>query len=286
MSQSVEELKLGGGTAVVTGAGNGIGRGIAKRCGTLGMNVIVTDIDEAAAQSVLREIIDAGGKGEALKLDVSQPEALDELARDVFARHGSVRLLINNAGIETIGNTWEIPVGRWEATLNINIHGVVHGCRAFIPHMITAGEECWIGNLASIGAFGIMPTQTAYILIKHAVQSFSECLYLELQRAGAPVHVSSVIPGMLKTTIFDADRGAGEPEGAASHRATMAHMMASYGMDLDEGCRIFVEGIAARKFWISSQPEMTEQSLAGRIAFFQQQSNPELGAEQRALLGI
>src|SRR5690606_29713752 len=101
-----------------------------------------------------------------------------------------------------------IPAARWEATLDINIHGIVHGVRAFVPKMLATGEEAWIANLASIGAFGMMPGQTAYIMSKHAIQSFSECLFLELQHAGAPIHVASVIPGMLKTSIFDAEAGA------------------------------------------------------------------------------
>ena len=280
-----EEQLFSGGVAVITGAGAGIGMGFARRCGEIGMTVVVTDIDEAKAQNVAAEIVAKGGKAEALRVDVSKPEALDALAQDVFDRHGAVRVLINNAGIETIGNVWEIPTARWEATLNINIHGVVHGCRAFIPHMLRVGQEAWIANLASIGSFGIMPTQTAYIMSKHAIQSFSECLYLEMQLAKAPINVCSIIPGMLKTSIFDAEAGKGEPESAAQHRATMAHMMANYGMELDEGCRRFVEGMAERKFWISSQPEMTDNSLAGRIAFFQGQEPPALNAPPGAGLG-
>ncbi len=281
-----EEKVFSGGVAVITGAGAGIGMGFARRFGEIGMTVVVTDIDKAKADKVAAEIITAGGKAEAIQVDVSRPEALDALAQDVFDRHGAVRVLVNNAGIETIGLTWEIPVERWEKTLNVNIHGVVHGVRAFVPHMLRVGQEAWIANLASIGSFGIMPTQTAYMISKHAIQSLSECLYLEMQLAKAPINVSSIIPGMLKTSIFDADQGAGEPDSSAKHRATMASMMAQYGMDLDEGCRRFVEGMAARKFWISSQPEMTDQSLQGRIAFFQSQEAPEMHEAAKSLLGL
>jgi len=281
-----EEKVFAGGVAVITGAGAGIGMGIARRCGEIGMTVIVTDIDKGRADRVAAEIVAKGGKAEAIALDVSKPEALDALAQDIFDRYGAVRLLVNNAGIETIGHVWEIPTARWETTLNVNIHGIVHGVRAFVPHMLRVGEEAWIGNLASIGSFGVMPTQTAYIMSKHAIQSFSECLYLEMKVAEAPINVCSIIPGMLKTSIFDAEAGVGEPESAAAHRATMAHMMANYGMDLDEGCRRFVEGMAARKFWVSSQPDMTEQSIAGRIAMLEKQSEPELNDQTRAILGL
>ncbi len=281
---SEEERVFSGGVAVITGAGAGIGMGLARRCGEIGMTVVVTDIDKAKAEKVAAEIVAAGGKAEAIQVDVSKPEALDALAQDVFDRHGAVRLLINNAGIETIGYTWEIPTARWETTLNVNIHGVVHGVRAFVPHMLRVGQEAWIANLASIGAFGQMPTQTAYIMSKHAIQSFSECLYLEMQVAKAPINVSSIIPGMLKTSIFDAEAGKGEPESAAKHRATMAHMMASYGMELDVGCKRIVAKLAAKDFWVDTQPEMTDQSVNGRIAFFQGREAPELNDTTRQLL--
>jgi short-subunit dehydrogenase len=131
-----------------------------------------------------------------------------------------------------------------------------------------------------------MPTQTAYMMSKHAIQSFSECLYLELQIAGAPIHVSSIIPGMLKTSIFDAEAGAGEPENASGHRRAMREMMANYGMDLDEGCRTILEQVADSKFWVSTQPEMTAQVLAGRIEFFQNQQAPVVPDQARHLLGL
>lgn len=273
---ATDKAVFGSGVAVVTGAGAGIGSGLARRAAALGMTVVAADIDEEAAQRTVDQIVAAGGKAEAATVDVSRPEQLDRLADDVFARHGEVKLLINNAGIETIGYVWEIPADRWEKTLNVNIHGVVHGVRAFAPRMIASGKEAYIGNLSSVGGFGIMPTQTAYIMSKHAVQSFSECLYLEMQVAGAPIHVSAIIPGMLKTEIFNAEGGKGEPATSANHRRKMAEMMREYGMDLDEGCRLFLEQMAEGKFWVHSQPEMSRDMLNGRIAFLDGQVAPTL----------
>ncbi|WP_176594601.1 SDR family NAD(P)-dependent oxidoreductase [Sphingobium sp. EM0848] len=281
-----EERVFSGGVAVITGAGAGIGMGLARRCGEIGMTVIVTDIDQARADAVAAGIVAAGGKAEAIRVDVSRPEALDALAQDIVDRHGAVRLLINNAGIETLGFTWEIPVERWETTLNVNIHGIVHGVRAFVPHMLRAGQEAWIANLASIGAFGQMPTQTAYIMSKHAIQAFSECLYLEMQVAGAPIHVSSVVPAMVKSSIFDAEAGKGEPDGAARHRAVMAQMMAAHGMETDEACRRFIAKIAAGEFWVDNDPPVTAQSVDGRIAFLAGREKPALNETTRQLLGL
>ncbi|HQS67998.1 MAG: short-chain dehydrogenase [Novosphingobium sp. 28-62-57] len=262
------------GTAVITGAGSGIGAGLARRAGALGMHVVVTDINEAAAAQTASAITAAGGSAEAERVDVSIPEELDRLAELVFARHGEVRLLINNAGIETVGNTWEVSASRWEATLNINVHGVIHGVRAFVPRIIASGKEAWIGNLSSVGAFGQMPGQTAYTVTKHAVQAFSECLYLEMELKGLPIHVSAIVPGLMRTNIFNAETSAGEPGNASSHRRAMFEMMRDHGMDIDEGCRLFLEQMAEGKFWAHSHPDMSEQIIGGRIRFLQEQIPP------------
>ncbi|KAI1855421.1 hypothetical protein JX265_007746 [Neoarthrinium moseri] len=279
--------KFRGGVAVITGAGAGIGSGLARQCASIGMTVVVTDVSSDRAEEVADQIRKSGGEADAMTVDVSHFKALDALAEAVYAKYGNrVRLLINNAGIETLGFSWEIPAERWESTLNINIHGIVHGARAFIPRMLASGQECWIANLASVGAFGVMPTQTAYIMSKHAVQSFSECLYLEMKVKQAPIHVSSVVPGMLKTSIFDAGAGAGEPQGAETYRSRMYHMMKDYGMDLDAGCKRIIEGICANKFWVDTQPEMTTGALQGRAKFLTEQRDPEIADEARHLLGL
>jgi len=275
---------FGGGVGVITGAGSGIGAGLARRAGALGMTVIVADVNEVAAQGTVDQIVSAGGKAEAYRIDVSKPEELDRLADFVFGKYGEVRLLINNAGIETVGFSWEVPAARWEATLNINIHGVIHGVRAFVPRMIESGKEAWIGNLSSVGAFGMMPAQTAYTVTKHAVQSFSECLYLEMDLKAPQIHVSSIIPGMMKTNIFNAEGGEGEPSNAEGHRRRMFEMMRDYGMDLDEGCKLFLEQMAENKFWVHSQPEMSKQIIDGRVAFFQGQEAPVLAEMARQII--
>lgn len=267
---TTSEQKLSGGVAVITGAGSGIGMGLAHRAGQLGMTVVVADISTARAEGVAAAIQDSGGMAEAVTVDVSKPAELDRLAEEVYSKHGSVGLLVNNAGIETLGFSWEVPADRWEATLNANVHGV----RAFAPRMLGDGKEAWIANLSSIGGFSMMPTQSAYIMSKPAVQSFTECLALEMQLKKAPIHVCSVIPGCLKTGVFDEDAGAGEHAGAGAYRKAMYEMMRNIGMDLDEGCRIIMAKIAEGKFWVDTQPEMTAQTLAGRIKYMQDQSTP------------
>lgn len=275
-----------GGVAVITGAGGGIGAGLARRAGAIGMKVVLADISLERAEAVAAELRATGAAAMAAAVDVSRPEELDRLADHVHAVWGDVRLLVNNAGIETIGMSWEIPAARWEQTLNVNIHGVVHGVRAFAPRMLASGKPACIANLASTGSFYVMPTQTAYIMTKHAIEAYTECLYLEMQMTGKPVQVSSIIPGMVKTGIFDAEAGAGEPEGARRHRAVMRDLMANYGMDLTEAATVIFDKLAAGRFWVDTQPEMTDDAVGARIAFLTKRANPELAPLGRSLLGL
>lgn len=270
-----------GGVAVITGAGAGIGAGLARQAAHAGMRVVLADIDLARVEALARELAPIT-EVMPTQVDVAQPEALDALAERVNARWGEVRLLVNNAGVETLGYTWEIPADRWEATLDINLHGVIHGVRAFAPRMIASGKPAWIANLASVGSFGQLPLQTSYIVTKHAVQSFSECLYLEMEMVGAPIHVSSIIPGMVKTRIFeDAEGGPGED--ALSHRQAMRTAMAADGMDLEAACERILNRIAAGDFWISTQPRMTEMIVSDRVSFLTERGRPSISAGLKPL---
>jgi len=283
MSQDREVFA--GGVAVITGAGSGIGAGLARRASALGMKVVLADIAKDRLDSVAAEIRSLGGETLPLMVDVSKPEELYRLADQVHATWGDVRLLINNAGIETVGHIWEIPQQRWDRTVDINILGVVHGVRAFIPRMLASGKPAYVVNVASVGGFGQMPLQTAYIMSKHAVQSFTECLALEIDLTGKPIHVSSVVPGMVKTRIFDPTAPAeGENAVATHHRKVMREMMAAYGMDLEPACQSMLEQIAAGAFWVSTQPQMTDEIVAHRIQFLSQRGKPVLAAGARAIL--
>jgi NADP-dependent 3-hydroxy acid dehydrogenase YdfG len=144
MTQYFDKLK--GGVAVITGAGSGIGEGLARHAAEIGMTVVLADIAKDRIDKVAADIVAEKGKALAVPTDVSKPEALEALADAAYNAFGEVRLLINNAGIETLGYTWEIPAATWDKTLGININGVVHGVRAFVPRMIAAGKPAFIAN--------------------------------------------------------------------------------------------------------------------------------------------
>lgn len=271
------EDAFSGGVAVITGGGGGLGAGLAKLAATIGMTVIIADIAYDRAQSVTTDIIASGGRAEAFRVDVSKPTDLDKFADDVFSRYGKVRLLINNAGIETLGYVSEVSAARWEATLNVNIHGVVHGVRAFLPRMLASGEESWIVNTASLSSFGSLPGQTVYATTKHAVQGFTEGLALELQIQEANIHVSSVIPSLLRTDIFDAIPVPDEPKGAdrVQHfRAKLARLAQEKGMGVEEASRTILEQIAKGEFWVLTHPEESKVAITARARFLELQGSP------------
>ena len=276
-----ERTAFGGGVAVITGAGSGIGEGMALHAASLGMKVVLADISVPRMEAVAAAIHAAGGEAMTVHTDVSQPEALDRLAALTHEAWGDVRLLLNNAGVETLGFIWEIPPAVWERTLAINIHGVIHGVRAFAPRMLAAGKPAWIANTSSVGGLGMMPVQAAYILSKHAVLSFSECLRLEMLVKKAPITVSAILPGPVATRIFEDTRPVEEPM-ALYHREVMRAMLDNDGITGIEAARRIFSQLAAGDFWVTTHREMTQGMAQQRAAYLAALATPELppGAEQ------
>ncbi len=270
------------GVAVITGAGSGIGEGLACAASEAGMRVVLADVVADRIEHVAAEIRARGGEALPIPTDVSDPAAIDRLAAQVHARLGDVRLLANNAGIETLGFTWELPAEAWERAIRINVLGVIHGVRAFAPRMLAAGKRAFIANTASIGALGMMAMQAPYIVSKHAVLSFSECVRLEMEAKGAPISVSAVLPGPVATRIF-ADAASSASASAARHRTAMEAMIGT-GLTGRQAADRILPGIAAGDFWVSTHPEITAQMAKQRARYLATQATPVLTAETRALL--
>jgi len=276
--------KFAGGTAVVTGAGSGIGEGIARVAASLGMNVVLADVSRDRIEQVAASIDATGASVLPVETDVTDIAALERLADAAYDRFGEVRLVVNNAGIETIGFSWEIPDETWDRLLSINVRGVVHGSRVFARRMLESGKPGFISNVASIGALGMMPTQAPYMMSKHAVLSFTECLYLEMQLKKAPIQVSAVLPAQVATRIFEdapADRGSGFVE---RQREMMHAMITQIGVTPERAGELILEGIAAGDFWVSTHPETTAQVAKGRSEYLAALARPALAEQARALV--
>jgi short-subunit dehydrogenase len=209
-----------GAAAAVTGAASGIGRALALELAARGCDLALADRDEAGLQAVAAEIAKSGNtkaqtrKVSVHRLDVGEPSQIEAFAQAAVAAHPGLNIVINNAGVALLGQFSEIDQAQMDWLMNINFWGVVHSCRAFLPHL-SRQREAHIVNLSSI--FGIIapPGQTAYAAAKFAVRGFSESLRHELQMAASPVRLSVVHPGGVATNIARNSRtGAGMTDNA------------------------------------------------------------------------
>ncbi len=199
--------ELAGRTAVVTGAASGIGRALAERCAAAGMNVALADVEQAALVDAAKAAERHGTRALPVPTDVSRPDALRELADRTLDAFGGVNLLCNNAGVFAAGGpVWETPLADYDWQFAVNVMGIVHGIRSFVPILLEQGEEAHVVNTASMAAVTASPLSSAYFASKHAALSLSESLYLELTQLGAPIGVSVLCPELVATRIGDAER--------------------------------------------------------------------------------
>jgi NAD(P)-dependent dehydrogenase (short-subunit alcohol dehydrogenase family) len=192
--------------AVVTGAASGIGRALAGRCVQEGMKVVVADIEEPPLVETANALRSKGGKVLAVVTDVSKSGDVEDLARKTLSAFGGVHLLCNNAGVTGGTWTWKNTMDDWEWVIGVNLWGVIHGIRVFVPIMLEEGTDCHIVNTASIAGLVSYTGSSIYGATKHAVVSLSETLYLELEQIGAKVKVSVLCPGGVRTRIGEAER--------------------------------------------------------------------------------
>lgn len=250
--------RFGSGTALVTGAAAGIGEGLARHLATLGMTVVVADIDHRRADAVAASIIESGGAAEGFGIDVADAAAVEAMAADVFDRHGSIELLINNAGVESAGLLWDIDVDRWRRVMQINVDGVFFCLKAFVPKMIAHGEPACVVNLSSVGGLNAVAVQSPYIVSKHAVQAMTECLYQDLAVVGAPIQVSAVIPHSIRSEIFTSARRDAPSDNATANAVfdAMQRDNVATGLDPLVAAQHIIDQIADGEFWIHSDDAM------------------------------
>src|SRR5712672_1255806 len=207
-----------GSAAAVTGAASGIGRALALELAARGCDLALADRDEAGLQAVAAEIAKANPRKVSVhRVDVGEPDQIQDFAQAAASAHPGLNILINNAGVALVGQFGEVEQAQMEWLININFWGVVHATRAFLPQL-SRQSAAHIVNLSSI--FGIIapPGQTAYCAAKFAVRGFSESLRHELAMANSPVKLSVVHAGGDSTNIV---RNSGTGTGV-SHNARRA----------------------------------------------------------------
>jgi short-subunit dehydrogenase len=187
------------GAAAITGAASGIGHALAIELSQRGLDLALADRDEAGLKALAAEL-GSRGKISLHRVDIGEAAEIARFAQEAIAAHPALNILVNNAGVALLGSFEEIDQAQMEWLFNINFWGVVHGARAFLPHLKTR-PQAHIVNLSSV--FGIIapPGQSAYAAAKFAVRGFSESLRHELAMADSPVRLSVVHPGGVATNI-------------------------------------------------------------------------------------
>ncbi len=192
---------LSGRVAVVTGAASGIGLAIVEALIGEGMRVVMADVDEAQLAEHAVRLRELGGDVLAAVADVRDAGALDGVGRAAVERFGGLHVAVNNAGIVNGGNSWEIPLDEWHRVLDVDLWGVIHGIRSFVPLILDTGQEGHVVNVASMAAVLPLARLGPYTVAKHGVLALSDVVRAEFEAMGAPIGVSVVMPGMIRTAM-------------------------------------------------------------------------------------
>jgi len=260
--------ELSGRCAVVTGAGSGIGAALAQRLAREGMNVVLADVAIEEAQAVADRI--GADRTLVVGCDVSDASAVEALAIAAEARFGPVALLCNNAGIVPGGRhrkVWEYSVNDWQWSLGVNLYGVIHGIRSFVPRMIDRGLPAHVLNTASVAGFVSGSGSACYGASKHAVVRVTEALLAGLQEVGAPIGVTLLAPGLVRTRIYEAERlrpdhladAGGRPRESAELDA-MRDDLYRGAMSAEDTADLAIDAVIDDRFYV-----LTTQAFDGAI---------------------
>jgi NAD(P)-dependent dehydrogenase (short-subunit alcohol dehydrogenase family) len=245
------------------------------------MRVMLADVEEPALAAAAAALAAEGIETAATVVDVSDADSVQSLATATLDRFGTVHVVCNNAGVAPgVSFSWELPMSTWNWIMGVNFFGVVHGIRAFLPHLI-AQSEGHIVNTASIFGLLAMPWVSSYSASKHAVVAVSECLHGELASVGSPVGVSVLCPGFVRTKLSEADRNrpawdraAGEEQADLQQIQDAGDALIAGGTDLALVAAAVRDAIIDQRFWILTHPEFNDP-ISARFSGALEGRNPE-----------
>jgi len=258
----MKELK--GRVAAVTGAASGLGRAMALAFAREGMHVALADVDEANLARVAGEVAAFGVGAHAQRVDVSKAEDVEAFAARTAEALGGVHLVCNNAGVSPLGAAWENSLADWEWGLGVNLWGVIHGVRAFVPRFLAQGLG-HVVNTASVAGLLSVPATAIYNVSKHGVVTLSETLHHDLQLRGANIGVSLLCPAYVPTGISASERNRpaalanANPQKSAAQRAAEAMMkkaVASGKVSAEQVAGAVVDAVKTERFWILTHPRI------------------------------
>lgn len=278
--------QLSGRTAVVTGGAGGLGQAMAARFLAEGMSVVVADIEKSALDAAAEELSGNGGEVLPVVTDVTDPASVEALAEEALRRFGSFHVVCNNAGVGGhFGLSWELPLEEWRWILDVNVWGVIHGIRTFVPTLVAQGEG-HVVNTASLAGWQGPPSMGPYAASKHAVLAISETLRSELELSGTGVGVSALCPGMVNSGIMSSQRNwpsslGDEPVVHSTPLTSAIENLLRTGttagdVDPPAVADVVVEGIRSNRFILSTHPAQVVD--AGRSRLNLAEAIPELRA--------
>ena len=257
---------LGGRTAVVTGAASGIGRSLARRFAAEGMRVVIADVEDAALREtetlVRADIVDA--QVIAHVTDVTRLTAVEELADRAYEAFGAVDVLCNNAGVFQGGLLWECVDADFEWTLGVNLFGILHGVRAFVPRMLAADADAHIVNTVSMAGLATTPYSGPYDVSKFAAMAATECLAHDLAAIGSRIRVSALCPSLVATAIGTSGRNrpaplASETTAAAAFVEQALTDSTAGGLHPDAVAGMVVEAVREEQFLVPTRESYVRQ---------------------------
>jgi len=245
--------------AVVTGGGSGIGRAVATQLAGAGMHVVVADIQQDALDATVADLVAAGHRAIGVRTDVSDGDSVDALAEATVAEFGAVHVVHNNAGVGVGGPVWTHTERDWQWVLGVNLMGVVHGVKSFVPRMLAQNDDCHIVNTASVAGLLSVPASSVYCVSKHGVVTLSECLHHELRAANSKVSVSVLCPAFVNTGIAEAGRNrpaelSATNPAAAEYEARILKAVRSGKLSAVDVARMTMDAVKADRFYILTHP--------------------------------
>ncbi len=254
--------ELRGKIAAVTGAASGLGRSMALAFASEGMDLALADVDEVNLSSVQDEVMAKGVRAITLKVDVSNAQQLEVFRDQTLTRLGGVHVVCNNAGVSPLGAVWENTPADWQWILGVNLWGVIHGVRAFTPHLLQQ-DEGHIVNTASVAGLISPPGSGAYNVTKHGVVALSESLYHDLRERNSKVGVSVLCPAYVPTGIVDSERSRPKdlPTSTKSketlvREAMLRKAVTSGKVSADQVAQAVVAAIKEERFYILTHPRI------------------------------
>jgi NAD(P)-dependent dehydrogenase (short-subunit alcohol dehydrogenase family) len=275
-----------GKVAVVTGAASGIGRALVERFAAEGMKVVLADVEAEPLARFERELRARGSEVLAVQADVSQAAEVEALAAKTVATFGAVHVVCNNAGVAVGKTVWEHSVADWEWVLGVNLWGVIHGVRTFVPMMLEQGTEGHIVNTASVAGLLSSGFKPSYDVSKFGVVALSESLYRELEAIGARVKVSVLCPGLVNTRIMGSDRNrpgrleneaaveaAGQRPEALAYMQRLGEGIATHGSPPAMVAEAVLQAIREERFYVLPHDDFDDQ-IRARMESILARGNP------------